>query len=460
MRGLRWLGFSLVFVLSLLVMRQPLLAEEAGWNVGTASAKITPQEPLWMAGYGARDRPAQGTLNDLWVKVLALEATDGAQAVVVTTDLLGFPREMYESICRQLQSRCGLDRAQIMLTASHTHSGPVLAHALYDIYPLAEEQKERIGRYSRKLEKKVVETVVAALAEKSPATLWAGEGQTNFAVNRRNNPEARVRELRAQGEPLKGPVDHSVPVLAARGPDEELLAVVFGYACHATTLNFHRWCGDYPGFAQIAMEEDYPGTMAMFHAGCGADQNPLPRRSVALCGKYGFTLADAVQQVLRKPMRRVAPQVRTAMKSVELDYAKTLDRQDLKADLEKNVYYRRRAKRLLKELDDGASLTSSYPYPAQAWRLGEDQLWIALGGEVVVDYSLSFKATHGPQTWVTGYANDVMAYIPSHRVWEEGGYEAGAFYVYGLPTDRWAPDIEQQVTSAVQQLVDKVSGQQ
>lgn len=197
--------------------------------------------------------------------------------------------------------------------------------------------------------------------------------------------------------------------------------------------------------------------MAMFHAGRGADQNPLPRRSVALCGEYGFTLAEAVQQVLRKPMRRIAPRIETVMEFVDLEYEEPLDPEDLQADLRKNVYYQRRATRLLKQLDEGESFASSYPYPVQAWKLGDSQLWIALGGEVVVDYSLSFKADYGPETWVTSYTNDVMAYIPSGRVWEEGGYEAGAFYVYGLPTNRWAPDIEKRIDTTVKRLVEKVS---
>ena len=87
------------------------------------------------------------------------------------------------------------------------------------------------------------------------------------------------------------------------------------------------------------------------------------------------------------------------------------------------------------------------------WRLGGSQLWIALGGETVVDYALHFKAKYGPTTWVNGYANDVMGYIPSHRVWQEKGYESGAFPVYGLPADRWCEDIEERIAAGVEQMV-------
>ena len=90
---------------------------------------------------------------------------------------------------------------------------------------------------------------------------------------------------------------------------------------------------------------------------------------------------------------------------------------------------------MLGKWDHDGSLMSTYPYPIQAWRLGNEFTWILLGGEVVVDYSLRLKAELGPKkTWVSSYSNDVMAYIPSRRVLGEGGYEGGlARYPYGLP---------------------------
>ncbi|MBN2476202.1 MAG: neutral/alkaline non-lysosomal ceramidase N-terminal domain-containing protein [Pirellulales bacterium] len=434
----------------------PPAAAEPTWLAGIAKAKITPEQPLWLAGYGARDRPAEGTLHDLWLKVLVLQTPDGQRAVVVTSDLLGFSQPMYEAVCAELKSQCGLDRHQIMLTASHTHSGPVLRDALYDIYPLDEGQVALIEAYSRRLEKTVVATVADALSQLTPAVLRTGKGSTNFGVNRRNNPQAQVDELLARSAELTGPVDHDVPVLAVRSPQGELRAVLFSYACHCTTLSEYEWSGDYAGFAQIALERSHPGAVAMFHAGCGADQNPLPRREVRLCQRYGDMLAAAVEATLRTPLRPVAPRLRTAGELIELPYEKTLDKPELEAALDKDVYQQRRARRLLRQLAEGKSLASGHHYPVQAWRLGEDQLWISLGGEVVVDYSLRFKQTYGATTWVTGYANDVMAYIPSRRVWEEGGYEAGAFHVYGLPTDRWTPDIEERIAGTVGRLVEQV----
>jgi neutral ceramidase len=453
MRRRRLVGLLIASVILASLAVGPLWAQQPMWKVGVAAAKITPEKPLWLAGYGGRDRPAEGTLHDLWIKVLALEDENGSRAVLVTSDLLGFPKGMSETMCAELSARCGLHRSQIMLTASHTHTGPVLEDALYDIYPLDESQKAMIEEYSLALEKTVVATAAEALDGLGPAALFAAEGTADFAVNRRNNREAQVPELRKRNEPLKGPVEHSVPVLAVRTADGRLRAVVFSYACHATTLSFYQWSGDYPGFAQLALEEKHPDALAMFHAGCGADQNPLPRRTVELCQAYGQKLADAVQEVLGKPMRPITPRLRTALEIVNLDFGEQPDREALQAHAAQGGYRGRWAGRLLARLDAGQSFAPAYPYPVQVWMLGDDQLWIALGGEVVVDYCLRFKDTYGPHTWVTGYANDVMSYIPSGRVREEGGYEAGAFYVYGLPAERWAPDIEQRIAACVGRLV-------
>ena len=459
---------SSLFVLFALVA--PVLAADNGWKAGTATSDITPDQPQWMAGYGGRTRPAEGALHPLYIKVLALEDARGHRAIVMSSDLLGIPQSIYDHTCAALKLRFGLERAQIMLNASHSHCTPVLRHALYDAYPLPESQKPVIERYSADLEAKIVETVGQAIAALAPARVAAGQGITRFAVNRRNNPEGSVPKLIEQNA-LQGPVDHAVPTLAVRTTAGKLQAVVFGYACHNTTLSFYQWCGDYAGFAQMALERNHPGAVAMFFMGCGADQNPLPRREVSLAQRYGEMLAAAVEEVLLQKSSTLSPSLQTAHELASLNFgdAPTL------AELEKLALVppgkqpttqTRWAARLLAETQAGRPLARSYPYPVQVWQLGGKQLWIALGGEVVVDYALRFKREFGADTWVAGYANDVMAYIPSARVLAEdkpprapgrGGYEGNtSMYVYGQPAHRWGDEVEDVIAGSVQKLVQQV----
>jgi neutral ceramidase len=429
------------------------------WKAGAARVKITPDKPLWMSGYVDRTRPADETLIDLYAKALILEDPDGKRLVLVTMDLVGIPRDLSQAVCADLKDKYGLARESVVLSVSHTHTGPLVGANLRDMFDLDEAQRQRVDDYAETLHKKLVTLVGLALEDLAPARLAWGGGHVTFAVNRRNNKEADVPKLRDLGE-LKGPVDHDVPVLSVRDPNGSLRAVAFGYACHATVLNSMAWSGDYPGFAQLDLEKARPGAIALFWAGCGGDQNPLPRRSVALAQKYGQELADGVQGVLEEPMTPIQGKLRSVYTEIDLPLADLPSRDQLVKDTtDKNHAVAARAKRLLLELEKKGSLAGAYPYPVQVCQLGPDLTWAALGGEVVVDYSLRLKKELGPdRTWVAGYTNDVMAYIPSLRVLKEGGYEGGgAMIYYGLPAV-WSPRVEEKIIAAVHEQVEKARG--
>ena len=140
----------------------------------------------------------------------------------------------------------------------------------------------------------------------------------------------------------------------------------------------------------------------MFVAGCGADANPLPRRSVELAMKYGQIMASAVSEVLKGKMKPVGGPLKTAFETVDVPFAKPPSREDFRARLDdKNASVRRHAQAMLDILARDGKLPSRYPYPVQIWQFGRDLKFIALGGEVVVDYALRLRAQYGwDNTWV------------------------------------------------------------
>jgi neutral ceramidase len=422
------------------------------WKAGAAKVNITPDQPMWMAGYAARTKPAEEKTTELWAKALAIEDSAGKRVVLITLDLVGVERGLSAPLCEKLRSKFNLDRSQIAINCSHTHSGPVVARNLRPMheYSLEKPQQELIHKYADKLDAAVIEVVGQAIGKLAPAQLSWGSGQTDFAVNRRENKEADVLKLREAGL-LKGPNDHDVPVLAVKDAAGKLIAVACGYACHATVLSGYDWSGDYPGHFQIELEKAHPGTIALFWAGCGADQNPIPRRLPELAVKYGQQLAAAVEDVLSKPLRPITGQLKASYTEIPLAFAQLPTRDDLVMQTkDTNKYIAMRAKMLLEEIDGGKPLSPTYPYPVQLWRLGNDIEWIFLGGEVVVDFAIRTKAEqHGPKTWLAGYSNDVMAYIPSRRVLTEGGYEGGgAMVYYGQPTI-WSEQVESQIMEEI-----------
>lgn len=444
-----------------------------GWQAGTARSEITPEQPMRMSGYASRDRPAEGKLTDLWAKALVLRDAKGHTGVLITLDLIGVHRSTAAEITRRLSESHDLEREQIAINCSHTHSGPAVGKNLGPLHYLSipEPQQALLDEYESELIDAVSQCVEQAFAEVRPASLTWGSGLCTVAVNRRNNDQNNVPQLRRQGL-LQGPYDHDVPVLIVRDQQAEPMAIVFGYACHATVLSFYQWSGDYPGFAQIALEERYPGTNAMFWAGCGADQNPLPRHEVEMAKSYGGRLAAAVAEVVEGTTRPVEASLVTRYREIglPLENLPTVEalRQMVTAGEKVSGYERARAAYLLdpnaehEHLNADGELADSYPYPVQTWRLGEQIHFVLLGGEVVVDYALRLKSLaneladeRSKSIWVAGYSNDVMAYIPSRRVLNEGGYEAGGSNVYyGLP-GAWSPEIENQIVDEVRQQLDR-----
>jgi hypothetical protein len=433
----------------------PAAESNTSWKAGVAAITITPEKPMWLSGYASRTKPAEGTLSDLRAKALVLEDPAGKRALVITMDLVGIAREFSRRLCEELKTKYGLPREAIFLSVSHTHSGPVISGNLAAMYSLDAEQDRLVKEYTEELRPKLLGLVDAAMANLAPADISQGCGHVTFATNRRTNPEGKVPQLREQGR-LKGPVDHDVPVLAVRAKDGKLHAMLFGYACHATVLSGYQWSADYPGFAQSALEQSHLGATALFFAGCGGDQNPLPRRSATMAENYGKELARGVSDVLKAPMAAITGTLGLSYAEINLPFAELPSREKLVEDTtNSHRATANRAKKLLAELDRGVPLTASYPFPVQVWQLGKDLSLVTLGGEDVVDYSLRLKRELGHEsTWVAGYANDVMAYIPSLRVLKEGGYEGGgSMPIYGLPAV-WGPKIEELIVAEVHRQVE------
>ncbi len=427
-----------------------------GWKAGVGRAVITPEAPMWMSGYASRTKPAEGKVHDLWVKALALEDPGGRRALLLTADLVGISKTLADSICGEIKEKLGLDRDAVLIATSHTHCGPMVKDNLHAMFALPREEQEKIDAHAMVLRARAVGAAQEAFKALRPARLSRGLGSTDFAVNRRNNKEADVPQLRAAGQ-LKGPVDHDVPVLAVRDPEGGLRAVVFLYACHNTTLGFQQWCGDYAGFAQVELEKAHPGAAALFMSGCGADQNPIPRRSVELAERYGKKLADAVDAALRGGQTPVTGRFKSRYGLVDLAFDTLPTREELTERLkEANVPRRRNAELVLEQMNREGAIRPTYPYPIQVWGLGDLTL-VALGGEVVVDYALRLKKELGAdRTWVAAYCNDVMGYIPSERVLKEGGYEgATSIMSYALPA-KWAPGLEEKIVSRVRGYAEDV----
>lgn len=421
------------------------------WKAGVAQAVITPREAIWMAGYASRNRPSEGKLHDLRAKALALEDSEGNRAVLITSDIIGFTKASSDRIRDHLLNKFGLARDRIILNSSHTHTGPEVDAMKYKwrVADMDPARLEDVNRYTNELENQVIQVVGRALQAMEPAQLYSASGVARFQVNRRNNSESNLD----QQTDLRGPNDYAVPVIKIANTEGELLAIAFGYACHPTVLSGYKLSGDYAGFAQLELENRYPGVTALFFQGAAGDQNPLPRGTELLAEQYGRSLAAAVVRVLDEDMRPQPSHISTAYKEIDLPFAGMPSEEELLAFSKTSSGYQRNwALYMLDKLKRGETRMTSYPYPIQVWKLG-DQPLISLAGEPVIDYAISLKRIFGPGTFVLGYSNDPnMAYIPTTRILREGGYEgASSQMAKGLP-GTWSPVVETMILREVTEL--------
>jgi hypothetical protein len=430
-------------LLCLVVCSRMVWAADGPVRAGIARVTITPEGPMWLNGYAGRDEPSKGVLHDIWAKALVVESSPGSRIVIVTTDLLGLSHEISEDVIRQVDSLYGVKREQLLLNSSHTHSAPMIWPCVEMIYNFGEDDQRRISQYDQQLTVKLVKLIGTALGNLAPAKLYTARGSADFAINRREKLFG------------PGPVDHDVPVLKVVGMDGKELAILFGYACHNTTLVDNNFLinGDYAGFAQLALEKAHPGVQAMFLMGCAGDQNPAPRGTVEFARTHGQELADAVQKVLAGVMHDVRAPVYTAYTKVDLPFRPfevSIYQKDIVGN---NKFLQRRAKLMLEAYNRGMQLTHVV-YPVQAVRFGDDLTILALSDEVVVDYSLRTKREFtGENIFVAGYSSEVMCYIPSERVLKEGGYEGEESMIYyGFPGP-FATGVEDSIFKAIRKVM-------
>jgi hypothetical protein len=353
-----------------------------------------------------------------------------------------------------MQKQYNLPRERLLFNSSHTHCGPVIG-GQYLFYDMPADQLPRIEHYTQVLEDNLVAVIGEALGRLQPAHLFFGRTEVGFAMNRREN-HGKVIDLKT----AKGPVDHEVPFLRIEGRHGKLLGVIFGYACHNTTMgpDFCRFYGDYAGEAQKWLEEHHPGALALFVEGCGGDANPYPREALEYSQQHGEELATAVEKALPQAKQIVRGPLKTAWEEFPVEFAPPPTAEELEKKLsDNNIYIRKHAQAMLDVLHRDGSLPTGHPYALEVWQFGPDLTLVAMAGEVVVDYDLRLKKELGPgNLWLAGYCNDVFAYIPSLRVLREGGYEGGGAMIYYGQPGPFAPSIEETIVAKVHELVQKV----
>lgn len=407
------------------------------FKAGASEKRITPPIGIRMAGYAARKGSAVGVHDDLYVGALVLD--DGAEEVsILAVDLLGLDKAAVSLIRKSISERIGIDANNVLICASHTHSGPVTSG-------------DKVDRdWISSLKERIVEVALQAHEGRRDARLGVGRGEVEGIGANRRDPE-------------KGVVDKSVGVIRIDDIRGNPIAVLMNYACHATVLGHDNLLisADYPGYAKKVIRNALgEEAVVMFANGACGDINPGGYSSdISAIGGYipgrTFERAEKLGSLLGKEVLRVAKNVKThprinlsmVTERVRLPLRELPTLKEAEERLEEKEELVRRLE------DQGASShevteakiaavyakvelaharkasllpTNDMETELQAIALDE-ALLVALPGEAFVEIGLSVKnKCRFNHTLVIGYANDSIGYIPTKEALLKGGYEVTA----------------------------------
>lgn len=392
--------------------------------IGAGRATITPPMGTALAGFAGREHGADSVRDDLELRVFWVDA-EGNQAgplCIMCFDLIGVGKRLTAEVRADLAQHLGIKPEAVLLAASHTHCGP---QALENMIDTGEIDAD----YMQSLRQWCLQAAKAAKMSTRPAILRANRGTLagGYAVNRR----VTIKDQTTMGPNPIGIRDDEVTTLAFHdAQSDECLAVLFNFACHASTVSGYAISGDYPAEARRYVERALPGVTAGFLQGCCGD---IRSNCTVMGGKrfrkglsedlyaFGGALGAKVVELMRAADESFSP--RLLARSVLLDLP-------------------------LESQGEYVSL------PIQRLDLAEKVSLVALGGEPVVDYGYFVKwLRRGAYTVPVGYANAVVGYIPSARLFAEGGYETHESCRYfGLPSP-FHPSIEGVVQGGIRDMM-------
>ena len=425
---------------------------------GVAKRKVTP--PTWVpyltsSGNGTC-APFQGVHDDLHARALVLE--DSRQAIaLLAVDSIGYDntvlgpgRDFTRELRRRVAARTGLQPQAIMLCASHSHSTPetIGLTNFRDFKGVPDWVEQHL--------QDLVAVTVAAWKQRVPVRAYAGSTQVQ-GVARYRRIVLKNGTLNRHG-PLPSPAEVAVPWKL----DEELAllhletesgqphSLVMNYTAHPViAMLLPPVSADYPGAAAALVERELKGVVCLFTQGAAGNVNSAHvTTNFEDVESLGHKLGGAALAQVKRMTAKGAmanPQVRVVSESVELEPRPCPPLAEAEQALQKApTSADRQWLRLARKLAE-APLRAE----VQAMRVG-GVTWVSLPGEPFVETGLALKAAGA--TFVAGYANGWLGYLPTHRAYAEGGYE-----VIPGPWSRVAPGSAERLEAVAARLLQQVT---
>ena len=415
------------------------VASAAELRVGAASVVITPTVGAPMAGYYSA-RAAEGVDDDLYAKAIVIEQ-DGAKVAMVVCDLISMPRPVAEDARRLIRESIALPPERVMISATHTHTGPVLpAGSSRD--PSEEGAVDVARKYVQSLPQLIAKAVRDADAALQPARASVGVGrEEHLAFNRRFH----MKDGTVGWNPGKknpnivrpvGPIDPDVPVVYFESSEGKPIATYVNFTMHLDTVGGQRVSADYPHtLSAILAKVKGPEMVTVFSIGAAGDINHIDVSSAEPQGgpregrRIGTVLAGEVIKTYARlrPVATAAPAARAEVVPLELAPIKP---GDLEKARKTAVKFGKDAPTFLERVEAykvlDVAVREGKPLEAevQVFSLGDDLAFVALPGEIFVELGLSVKQRSPfKHTVIAELANGSVGYVPTRRAYDEGNYE-------------------------------------
>ena len=421
---------------------------------GAAKVNITPYVGINLSGFGNRTKGSEGIHDELYARAVVME--DGENKIgIVSCDLLNLDESSIFSIRKKAQELTGMDGENIMISTTHTHSGPLTS-------PL-----RGFGKLDREwvsvMEKQVAGAIAIANSRLQEACIGAGSGHAELNINRRERRDERV----VLGLNPGGSIDYQVGVIRIDDLEHKPICAIVNYACHPVVLGGDNYLisADYPGYA-MAMVEHFRGnnSVAMFLNGTTGDINPIGRGTFEEAKRTGTILGAEVLKVCENISLSHDAELKAAKEIVNLQSGQIPS----EAEIEQIIADRKKAL-ADKEFDIDREITLSWaldalsmakkgkksaivPVEVQVLSMGDIML-AGIPGEVFVDVGLGIKkGSSYKNTFVAGYTNGDIGYMPTKKAFQEGGYETHyAYMLYGIyPVDQ---DVAEKMINSALKLI-------
>lgn len=366
--------------------------------LGKAKVDITPQIGIHMSGW-AGERYSNTIHQPLTCRVFYLQQGDSI-AALVSLDLLGIENKFADEIRKEVERQLGIVAGHIMLSCTHTHSGPILEPCIFPNHPAPDET------YKMELKRKIIDAIRAARQQLVPVVAGYGEGACNLAVNRRLRYDNGKCNFPPKANP-EGLVDQIVGVLRLDTLEGETAAVLFSYGCHPTVGGDSLWLGpDYPGSAREVVENYYgEDMMAMFVLGNCGDV-----RSNYTLPDHSFDWNVSMEKVEEAGCR------------VGFEVLQTV------VQIKPNQNLELRTSRIFKDIfmKNGNKAVSC---EFQAFRIGDCYI-VTNPGECFAEIGLNVrKAFDGPILF-SSITNGLLGYVPTAKEHPYEGYEVSISYSF------------------------------